>query len=152
MNELKATSPTLMMRRTFAAPRDRVFAAWTDPQIMRRWFGPGEMRVDALDFQAHVGAAYRLAMVSPDGESYVVRGTVRELRAPERLVMTWQWEGDDGDLEGAETLLSLDFHDRGNETELVLMQENFVDAASRDRHEEGWTAVLDKLSAALDAR
>lgn len=151
MNEVTALSPTLVIRRSFNASRERVFAAWTQPEIMRRWLAPGEMHVDAVDFEARAGATYRIAMVTPEGEPYVARGTVREISAPERLQMTWQWEGDDGELEGSETLLSLEFHDRGNATELVLIQENFTDAQSRDRHEEGWNAVLDKLPSVASA-
>lgn len=152
MNDLKTASPTLAITRTFTAPRDRVFAAWTKPEIMRRWLGPGEMHVADIAFDATPGAPYRIAMLTPEGESFVVRGTVRDVRAPEALSMTWQWEGDDGELEGTETLLSLEFHDRGSETELVLRQENFVDAESRDRHNEGWNAVLDKLSGFVGAQ
>jgi glutathione S-transferase len=84
-------------------------------------------------------------MKSPDGELYVVEGVVKELRSPERLSYTWRW------LEAApaderDTLLTIDLHDRGAATELVLTHSNFVDAASRDRHEEGWNAVLDKFA------
>jgi uncharacterized protein YndB with AHSA1/START domain len=151
MNNVKsAAGPALVIRRVLNAPRDHVFAAWTQPEVMRRWLVPGEMRIESLDFDARVGGAYRLAMLTPEGESFVARGTIRELRAPERLSMTWQWEGDDGALEGNQTILSLDFHDRAGDTELVLTQENFTDAQSRERHEEGWNAILDKLPSLFD--
>jgi uncharacterized protein YndB with AHSA1/START domain/predicted enzyme related to lactoylglutathione lyase len=145
-----AVVPALVIRRSLQAPRERVFAAWTQPETLRRWFAPGEMRIADLAFDAREGGAYRIAMVTPEGEPFVVRGAIRELRAPERLSMSWQWEDDDGALEGNETLLTLDFYDRDGDTELVLTHENLTDAQSRERHEGGWNAILDKLPGLLD--
>jgi uncharacterized protein YndB with AHSA1/START domain/predicted enzyme related to lactoylglutathione lyase len=140
----------LVIRRVLKAPRERVFAAWTQPDTLRRWLAPGEMHVAELNFDARVGGAYRIAMLTPDGEPFVVHGAVRELRAPERLSMTWQWENDEGVPEGNETILTLDFYDRDGDTELVLMHENLTDAESRERHEHGWNDILDKLPGLLD--
>jgi uncharacterized protein YndB with AHSA1/START domain len=144
-----AAEATLVIRRTFAAPRERVYAAWTDPVIMSRWFAPGEATVRDVVFDAREGATYRIVMAHADGELFVVGGTVRELRRPERIVWTFQWEDDNGVPEGTETLLTVDFHERGESTELVLTQVNFTDLASRDRHEGGWTLCLDKLATVL---
>jgi len=143
------TSTALVLRRTYDAPRERVFAAWTQPDIIRRWMGPVAGTVAEIVFEARAGAPYRIVMLAADGERFVARGTVRELRAPERLAMTWQWEDDDGNLEGNETILSLDFHDRGGKTELVLTHENFTGEEQRARHEQGWAAILDKLGGDL---
>ncbi|HVA33613.1 MAG TPA: SRPBCC domain-containing protein [Candidatus Baltobacteraceae bacterium] len=140
----------LVIRRTIKATRERVFAAWTQPETLRRWFAPGEMHVGDVVFDARVGGRYRIAMMKPDGEPFVAVGCIREFRAPERLSMTWQWEDDDGKLEGNETILSLDFYDRDGDTELVLTHENFTDADSRGRHEHGWNAILDKLPSLID--
>ncbi len=136
---------TLVIRRTLNAPRQRVFDAWTQPELLQRWLGPPEFTVPAVAFDLRVGGAYRFEMKSPDGEVYVVAGVVKELRAPERLSYTWRWLEDKPEDEH-DTLLTLDFHDRGATTELVLTHSKFVDAASRDRHEHGWNAVLDKLA------
>ena len=152
MSNVNASAvPALVIRRTLKAPRERVFAAWTEPDMMRRWLAPDEMRVASLDFDARVGGAYRLTMLTSEGEPFVAHGAIRELRAPERLSMTWQWEDDDGAPEGNETLLTLDFHDRDGDTELVLTHENLTDAHSRERHEHGWNAILDNLPGLLDA-
>lgn len=115
-------------------------------ETLRRWLAPGEMTVPEIEFDARVGGRYRIMMLRPDGEKLVVRGTIRELRVPEHLSMTWQWDDDDGVPEGNETILRLDFHDREGATELVLTHENFTDAASRGRHEDGWNACLDNLA------
>ncbi len=148
----KAQAPAsraLVLRRTFKAPRERVFAAWTQPETLRRWFAPGDMRVEDVRFDARAGGAYRIAMRTPDNEPFVVRGAIREIRAPEHLSMTWQWEDDAGALEGSETAVTLDFYDGDGGTELVLTHENFANAESRERHEHGWNAIFDKLPSSL---
>jgi uncharacterized protein YndB with AHSA1/START domain/predicted enzyme related to lactoylglutathione lyase len=141
--------PALVIRRVLRAPRERVFAAWAEPDTLRRWLAPGEMRVAHLDFDPRAGGAYRLTMLTPDGEPFVVHGVIRELRAPERLSMTWQWEDDNGAPEGNETILTLDFYDRDGDTELVLTHENLTDEQSRERHEHGWNDILDKMPGLL---
>ena len=153
MSETNTAVPAaaLVLRRTYKAPRERVFNAWTQPEIMRRWMSPAGTTISAIAFEAQIGAPYRIVMLAADGERFVVRGSIRELRAPERLSLTWQWEDDDGNLEGNETILSLDFHANGNETEVVLTHENFSGDGQRGRHEEGWTSILGKLPGALRA-
>ena len=145
MSTTGAAVEALVLRRTYKAPRERVFDAWVKPEIFRRWMGPSDVAVAEMSFDARVGGKYRIVMVAPDGERFVVFGTIREYRRPERLSYTWQWEDDDGAPEGNETLLALDFHDRDGDTELVLTHENFANAESRDRHNEGWSNALEKL-------
>ncbi len=150
MSNSNATAvEALVLRRTYEAPRERVFAAWTQPDILRRWFAPGEATLVDVDFDARVGGTYRIVMVQPDGERFVVRGQVRELRSPERLQITWQWDDDDGVPEGPLTILTLDFHERAATTELVLTHENLASVDSRDRHEHGWTSSVEKLGVML---
>ncbi len=146
-----APAAALVLRRTYNAPRERVFSAWTQPEIMRRWMCPADTTISEIAFEAQTGAPYRIVMLAGDGERFVVRGSIRELRAPERLSLTWQWEDDEGNLEGNETILTLDFRASGNETELVLTHENFTGDEQRGRHAEGWTSALEKLPTALRA-
>ena len=89
--------------------------------------------------------AYRIVQLTLDGKRLVVGGVYRELRAPEGIVCTWSWEDDDPALEN-ESLLTLDFIERGENTELVLTHEAFRDATQRDNHEHGWTAILAQLA------
>lgn len=139
---------TLVMRRTFDAPRERVFAAWTTPQLLARFLGGPETTIPHAEIDARPGGSYRVTMQQPGGETFVVFGDYREVVAPERLAMTWSWEEDDK-ADERETLLTLEFHDRGGKTELVLTHTNFRDEAQRDRHNEGWTSTFDKLARLL---
>ena len=110
-----AAAAVLTMRRRFDAPRARVFAAWTQPEMLRTWFGPAGTTVPDAQVDLREGGAYRIAMHMPDGELYVVRGVYTELRAPK----------------------------------LVFVHEGFVDAASRDRHEHGWSTFFERLGETL---
>jgi len=140
----------LVLTRTFAAPREKVFRAWTDPEALKKWWaaGPG-FTTTIVEVDLRVGGSYRLGMKPPDQEvAYVVGGTYREIQRPARLVYTWIWEGTDG----PETLVTVEFRDRGSLTEVVLTHEHFADATDRDRHAAGWNGCLDRLAQVIDAR
>jgi uncharacterized protein YndB with AHSA1/START domain len=144
MTDIAAQPTTLVLRRVLQAPPERVYEAWTTPEHLRAFFCPESFTATDVTADARVGGAYRITMMSAEGEAYVAHGTYRELVKPERIVCTWSWEEDDPALE-IETLLTLELRARGRDTELVLTHERFRDAAQRDRHGEGWTSILAKL-------
>lgn len=137
-------APALVLRRTYKVSRDALFAAWTKPESARLFLGPDDVTIAEIEMDVRVGGTYRITMLLADGERMVVGGVYREVRRPERLSMTWRWEEDEPSQE-RDTLLSLDFNDVAGETELVLTHEDFASAESRDRHEHGWTAILNQL-------
>jgi len=92
------------------------------------------------------GGSYSITMLMPDGECWNVGGTYREVRPPERLCMTWRWDEDKPEDE-YDTLLTLEFNELDGGTELVLTHEQFASVDSRDRHEAGWTAIIQQLDA-----
>lgn len=140
------TDVSLTLRRTVQASRDKVFRAWTDPAVLRQWFAPEGYAVPTAELDLTVGGRYRIVMAAPDGGKHVATGTYREIRRPERLVFTWQWEDAE---DPAETLVTVQFHDRGAATEVVLTHERFPNEEDRDKHEEGWSSVLNRLPAAV---
>ncbi len=139
---------TLTLRRTFTAPRERVFRAWTDPAELKQWFAPGELTTPTAVVDLRVGGRYRIAMAEPGGEPFYLNGVYKEVRAPERLVYTFRWE-DPGELDPGETLVTVEFHERGGKTEVVITHEQLANAEDRRKHEEGWTGCLEKLTAVL---
>ena len=148
MNNTAASPTTLIMRHTFNATPERVYAAWTDPQIMREFMCvPGNARVE-VETNVHVGGTFRIVMDRDDGEQFVAVGTYRELVPNERIVCTWSWEEDDPAL-ARETMLTLEFASRGTGTELTLTHENFRDQQQRDNHAQGWGAMLAGLERVL---
>jgi uncharacterized protein YndB with AHSA1/START domain len=140
-----AAVPALVLRRTYKAPRQRVYDAWTKPELAAKVLGPGDVTVPEIEMDVRTGGTYRLVMLMPDGERMNVGGTYREVRAPERLAMTWRWEEDDP-ADEFDTLLTLDFNEVAGGTELVLTHEQLASVESRDRHADGWGKILDQLA------
>ena len=137
-------SLTLKVSRVFDAPRERVFRAWTDPRVLEKWWGPPGFSCPLAQVDLRTGGAYRLGMKPPQGETFYLGGTFREVRPPERLVYTWQWEED---TEGTgETLVTVEFKDLGARTEVVLTHERFPDAGAVRRHGDGWNGCLESLA------
>jgi uncharacterized protein YndB with AHSA1/START domain len=142
----------LKLERLIKAPRERVFKAWTDPEQIKQWFVPcgkvGDVTTPSAKSDARVGGKYRIQTRKADGEYFTAAGTYREVTPPEKLVFTWAWEkdgsGDDyGELEPDDTLVTIEFLAKGNDTLLVFTHEKFASTESRDRHLEGWTRILD---------
>jgi uncharacterized protein YndB with AHSA1/START domain len=142
--EQMSTLPALQMKRTFQAPRERVFRAWTDPVELARWFGPTDDHhalVRTLDLR--VGGEYYLEIHHKGGNVHRVLGTYREIKSPEKIVFTWRWEGDPIE---TESLVTVEFRDMGVATEILLTHAQLPDGERRDRHEQGWTGGLNRLS------
>lgn len=148
MASLKSTTETtLHLTRIFKAPRERVFRAWTDPEELKKWWGPEGYGTPIATIDLRVGGSYRLGMRKlPDGDIFYLSGTYREVRPPERLVYTWRWEAKP---ELGETLVTVEFQDRGGSTEVILTHALFPDEKARQDHEKGWSSCLDRLTEAL---
>ena len=135
---------TLRLTRTFTAPREKVFRAWTDPEEVKRWFNPPGYETPSAEIDLRVGGKYRVGMRKlPDGEVFYLSGTYREVRPPERLVYTWRWEAEP---ELGDTLVTVEFHDRGGSTNIVLTHDLFPTEKARQEHEKGWSGGLDNLA------
>ncbi len=142
-----STEITLNLKRTFKAPREKVFRAWTDPEELKKWWGPEGYSTPSAEVDLRVGGKYRFGMMKlPDGEIFYLSGTYREVRPPERLVYTWLWEGNP---ERGETLVIVEFRDLGTTTEVILTHERFPDEKVRDDHNKGWNGCLDRLAKVL---
>lgn len=142
------------IRRTFDAPRERVFDAWTEPERIEQWWGPEGFTSAVHELDARPGGAFRIDMYAPDGTVYPDSGEFHEVVEPERLVMTSRAFEDDGAY-GLEVYTTVTFADRGGETELTLEAE-VVAATSEVAEalagmEAGWSQSVDKLADALSA-
>jgi uncharacterized protein YndB with AHSA1/START domain len=131
----------LEVRRVIKAPRSRVFASWTTPELMQQWFAPGGMRVASARADLRVGGEYRVEMHGLDNAVYVASGFYRKIVPNELLAFTWGGACEGGE----ETLVTVALRDLEQGTELTLTHERFRAAEAVAKHEHGWIGCLDKL-------
>ena len=143
LSEMSEHGAVLRLTRRFAAPRAVVFGAFTEAAAFKRWWGPKSMSCPAAEIDARPGGRFHAEMLSPEGNTHIIEGVFQEVVPPSRLVFTWAWQH--GDYEGLETLVTVEFHDRDGETELMLTHEKLADELARERHEQGWSSSFDCL-------
>jgi uncharacterized protein YndB with AHSA1/START domain len=136
-----ATKPSLTLKRRYNAPPAKVYAAWADPEKLKRWMGPEHVEPLLVEADVRVGGRYRMVMKSPDGEQHDVSGVYREVVPGEKLAFTWAWKS----TPERESLVTVTVKPDGDGTLLTLTHEQFFDDDARDRHQHGWTGALDKL-------
>jgi uncharacterized protein YndB with AHSA1/START domain len=135
--------PSLTLKRRLNAPPAKVYAAWTNPKKMTRWFAPSSVKPgsEQASIDARVGGRYRLSFSKEDGEYYEVGGVYREVVPNQRLVFSWAWHS----TPERESLVTVTLKPDGGGTLLTLHHEQLFDQAARDSHEQGWTGMLDNL-------
>ncbi len=135
--------PSLTLKRRLKAAPGKVFAAWTDPEKIARWFGPKQTVAGSVRAEVDVrpGGRYRMHFTTDDGERHQVSGVYREVVPDSRLVFTWAWQS----TPERESLVTITIAADGDGSLLTLHHEQFFDQKARDRHEHGWTGTLDKL-------
>ncbi len=136
-----AARPSLTLKRWLSAPPAKVYAAWTDPQKLTRWWAPEGATILRAEADARIGGRFRIVMLAPDGEEHDVSGAYREVVPNEKLVFTWAWRS----TPERESLVTVALKPDGDGTLLTLTHERFFDEAARDRHRGGWAGALDKL-------
>jgi len=145
MSTTTAKLPAVHVNRVIKVPRERVFEAWTTPSDILKWMGCGDSKALSADVDLRVGGKYQINMKSSECGTMQVNGVYREIKSPSRLVFTWGWENSEPGAQRFETLVTVDLIDRSGSTEVKLTHEGFADAETRDKHDFGWNACLDKF-------
>jgi uncharacterized protein YndB with AHSA1/START domain len=101
----------IKIERLFDAPRDRVFAAFTDPELIAEWWGPRGTTTIVDQMDVRPGGSWRFIIIDSDGTENAFRGTYREVTPHERIVQTFEWEGMPGHV-SVETATLEDLGDR----------------------------------------
>jgi uncharacterized protein YndB with AHSA1/START domain len=146
-------STTLRLERTYDASAEDVFDAWTNPEVLRRWWKANSAWITPVaEVDLRVGGRYRISMEDPEsGKKYTAGGEYSEVSRPDRLVYSWQWEQEDGEL-GHLSTVAVDFRGEGEQTTVVLEHTGLESLESRDSHGHGWEGVLEAFQAHLNER
>jgi len=143
----------IVIERRLKVPPALAFSVWTSPEHLARWWGPrdeagADFSTPHCEIDFRPGGRYRICIRSPQGRDYWQRGEYREIVAPEKIVLTFQWE-EEGEQHPL-TLLEARFEDSGDGgTRFYFRQRGLPDAASRDGHEAGWRSWAERLQAYL---
>jgi glutathione S-transferase len=139
-----AEKTSLEIKRFINAPRDCVYAAWTDPAQLKEWFGPENVRTRNFTADARVGGKYRWDLINEEADNMTISGEYRELVPGKKIVFTWKWDDDEA-WKYTSSVVTVELSDRDSGTELRLIHEKLPSEESRDRHNEGWNSVVDRL-------
>jgi uncharacterized protein YndB with AHSA1/START domain len=145
----------IRIERVFDAPRDRVFAVYTDPALIPEWWGPRETTTVVDEMDVRTGGRWRFIMRNADGTETAFRGAYREITPPERIVQTFEWEPMAGHV-SVETATFEDLGDRTKVTTISLFhtpeERDGMLASGMEGGLNETYARLDELLARLAAR
>jgi len=140
----------LQMTKVIKAKRARVFDAWTNADLMKQWFAPGELIARSASSDPKEGGAFTISMEGMMGGRFtkgVASGLYKQIIPDELLVLTWNYVGD---YQPPETVITVSFKDGAGGTEIALTQEGFGDEQHRSGYEGGWHTQFEKLSKVVE--
>jgi uncharacterized protein YndB with AHSA1/START domain len=140
--------PSLALRRHYPVAPEKVWRAWTDPEALRRWFGPGTVQepMAAVELDVRVGGRFRLVFGGPKGEEHEAQGVYREVVPNRKLVFTWTWPRTTPE---RESIITITLKAANGGTDFDFHQAQFFDESVRDGHQRGWTTTFAKLERVL---
>ena len=133
--------------RTFEADPEFVFKALTRPELIKKWFGPHGYTCPVVEVDLRVGGNYHIEMKPPEGEIIKLNGAYKVVNPPNVLEYTWQWDEPDA----KQTGVKVKFSPSGDGTEVFVEQGEFASAESKEGHEQGCLASLDRLKEVIRA-
>jgi len=156
------TETDIVITRVFDAPRGQVWKAWTEPERMKRWWGPHGFTTPVCTIDLRKNGVIHCCMRSPDGQDFWNKGVLREIVEPKRLAYTDSFSDEQGNVVSAvaygmspdwplEALVTVTFDEqRGGKTKLTL-RHAVTSAPAKERADctQGWTQLLDRLAEEL---
>lgn len=153
----------LFIQHIFAAPRERIWRAWTDPELIAQWWGPAGFTAPVIRIDLREGGRYLYSMRSPEGQDFWSTGEYREIVAGERLVFTDSFADAKGNVVPASTygmsgnwpqelLVTVTFEEHEGGTKLTLRHEGIPAGEPLEQAEAGWSESLDKLEKVVGER
>jgi uncharacterized protein YndB with AHSA1/START domain len=150
MTEDSTVGERVIVRRVIAASRERVFRNWTEPEQLKRWWGPAGFSCPAAEVDLRPGGTYRLVMLAPGGAPEMsVTGTYRTVDPPALLVYTWRWDTGPA-ASNDESLVTVEFnHLDDQRTEVIVTHDRFPTGHDASPYRSGWEEGLGKLNIAV---
>jgi len=133
--------PSLTLKRRLKAAPSAVYAAWTDPKKIVKWFGPDAGPVEQAELDVRAGGRYSIVFRTESGEQHHVSGVYREVVPNDKLIFSWAWRS----TPKRESLVTVLIKPEASGSLLTLQHEKFFDEKARDDHRNGWSGCLDKL-------
>jgi uncharacterized protein YndB with AHSA1/START domain len=141
--------PSLILSRRYPVAPEKVWRAWTDPQALKKWWGPARGEpVSAAELDVRVGGRFRIVFGGADGKANECAGAYKEVVPNRKLVFTWHWPRTTPE---RISVVTVTFEAVPGGTELHLRHEQFYDEAARDAHRKGWGELLENLSTFLQS-
>ena len=136
----------LRIERTFRAPIERVFDAWTSEEVLRRWLHAGpDWATPTADVDLRVGGRIRIVMRDPAGAEHGATGEYRLIERPHRLVFDWTFD----DHPDNRQLIELEFSEREGMTSVLMINSGIATEERRKGQQRGWHACYEMLESAL---
>ena len=151
----------ITLTRIIDAPRELVFKAWTNPEMMSKWWGPKSFTAPTIKMDLRVGGKYLFCMRSPEGKDYWTTGVYKEINPPERLVCTDNFADENGNIVPASaygfdgewpelSIITVTFENLDdNKTKMTLRHEGLPTGEHGEMAKAGWTTTLEKLEEIL---
>jgi uncharacterized protein YndB with AHSA1/START domain len=139
---------TLRIERSYRAPAEAVFDAWTSEEVIRRWWhAEHDWETTQAEVDLRVGGVVRVVMRDPGKDAeYGGGGHYTEIDRPNRLAFTWLWDGND-----TRQLIELEFEERDGVTAVRFTHSGLWSEEAVRSHEQGWNRCFDNLERALAA-
>lgn len=148
--EVLEQTDRLVLKRTYDCTLDAMWAAWTEPEQIAKWFGCAQTSNVEATLDLRRGGEFRIEMKGEGESSHTAAGHYTEVTPKTRLAYTWEWQGDE-EMQFGETIVELDFAEVGDRVELTLTHRGFPSAELTALHHEGWTASFENLAAVVEA-
>ncbi len=152
----------LIIVRSFDVPRETLWKFWTEPEEVKKWWGPKGFTAPYVTIDLRVGGKYLSAMRSPEGKDFWSTGVFREIKRPERLVMTDSFADEKGNIVPAshygmsgdwpaEFLITVTFEKSRGKTRMTLKHNEITGMSDTDFEymHQGWNEQFDKLGELL---
>ena len=141
--QLTTKSNQLSITQTFSATASRLFACFTQPELLNQWHAPSELMTIESEVNLTVGGNYRISMTDPEGKTHTAVGVFKDIDEPSKLVYSWSWE----DSEDPDTMVTVEFKQVGQQTEVTLTHINFPNNEAASHHSQGWSGIYARLTA-----